>query len=301
MPNFFLSHKRVKVAARLTLMQDKFAPAVPELGRALDLEQTRRDAAQGPPKSPKTLKPWGADGAREQMKLLAGCAVSAGLLVATWSANAQTLAFYGPGQAPYQTVSDFDEPYGAESPAPLPQGAAPPYAPPPGMPYGYDPALIAPHEIYAVLRDNGFRPLGFPHRQGFTYQISAVDPDGLDGRLLIDGRNGRIIRFVPASSWGPRHASELTGPYGAHAALPPPTRIRGVPRPPAPIPHVADRDLTSRAVPSPAPRPAEAVARTPSQPQVSAVAPPPAATGTIVETKPAIKPTQDMPPVQALE
>jgi hypothetical protein len=118
---------------------------------------------------------------------------------------------------------------------------------------------------------------------------------------VIDGRNGRILRFMPASSWGRPHASELPGPYGAQAALPPPTAVRGL-RPPAPIPHVANRDVTSRPVPLPTPKPAVTAAAQP-QPHVSA-APAAAPAATIVDAKPpqpAVKPTQDMPPVQGLE
>ena len=250
------------------------------------------------------------------MKLLAGCVVSAGLVLAGFSANAQMLGpqtpgSHGAGQSPYQNVSDFDEPYGGVPPAPPPYGAPPParygappaYAPP-RVPYGYEPALMPPHEVYAVLRENGFLPLGIPRRQGLTYQIAAMDPDGEDGHLVIDGRNGRILRFMPASPWGLPHASELSGPYGAQAAMPPPTAVRGL-RPPAPIPNVANRDVGSRPVPLPAPKPTETAAAQPRpQPHVSAAAPPPVATGTIVDAKPpqpVVKPTQDMPPVQGLE
>ncbi len=247
------------------------------------------------------------------MKLLAGCVVSAGLVFASFSANAQMLAPHGAGPSPYQAVSDFEGPYGGMPPAPAygaapppPYGAPPAYAPPGA--YGYEPALMPPQEVYAVLRENGFLPLGIPHRQGYAYEIAAMDPDGEDGHLLIDGRNGRIMRFMPASAWGRPHASELTGPYGAQAALPPPTSVRGL-RPPGLIPHVTSRDLSrrvaGRAVPLPAPKPAQtATAQPRPQPQVSAAVSAPGATGTIVDAKPpqpVIKPTQDMPPVQALE
>jgi hypothetical protein len=253
------------------------------------------------------------------MKLLAGCVVSAGLVLSTWSVNAQMLAPHDASGSPYRLVSDFEEPYGGMPPAPPPYGAPPPYPPavvPYGgaAPYGYAPALLPPHEVYAVLRDNGFLPLGIPRRQGYTYEIAAMDPDGEDGRLLIDARNGRIIQFSPAYRMGGGHESRLIGVYGAQAALPPPTVVRGVPRPPAPIPHVA-----SRAVPLPAPKPvAAAVDRPAERPQQSAAvsrpaepaAPKPQAsaapvtTGTVGEVKPPqvdIRPTQDMPAVQGLE
>jgi hypothetical protein len=247
------------------------------------------------------------------MKLLAGCVVSAGLVLAGFSANAQMLApqtldYHGAGQSPYQNVSDFEEPYGGMPPAPAPYDAPPPpygappaYGPPPGVPYGYEP-LMAPRGVYAVLRENGFLPLGIPHRQGFTYEIAAMDPGGEDGHLVIDGRNGRILRFMPASPWGRPHVSELSGPYGAQAALPQPTAVRGL-RPPAPIPHVASRDATSRPVPLPAPKPtATAAAQPQAEPRVSVAAPPPVVVPTIeAKPQPVIKPTQDMPAVQGLE
>ena len=89
------------------------------------------------------------------MKRFAGWAVSAGLVLAASAANAQM-----PG--PYRAVSDFDGPYDR------PYGAVPP-PPPPVYNYGAygpgggpGPALLPPQEVYAVLRDNGFSPLGVP-------------------------------------------------------------------------------------------------------------------------------------------
>ena len=223
------------------------------------------------------------------MKLPAGWVVSAGLVLAAWSANAQGLAPHDAGKSPYRPVSDFGEPYGGMPPA-QPPYVAPPDAP--AAPYGYEPRLIPPHEVYAVLRENGFLPLGIPHRQGYAYAISAIDPQGEEGRFIIDGRTGRIIRFMPAY-WGGGglENSDLRSPYGAQAELPP-TAVRGVPRPPAPVPHVANR-----AIPMPAPKPAaldataakraepeqkSAGGQTPAeataaQPQSSAVPTPPAA------------------------
>jgi hypothetical protein len=190
------------------------------------------------------------------MKRFAGWAVSAGLVLAASAANAQ------------MPVSDFDGPYDR------PYGAVPPPPPPaynqgaygPGS--GPGPALLPPQEVYAVLRDNGFSPLGVPHQRGFVYTIAVIDRSGEDGRLVIDARNGRIIRFVPAWGQGPNQglnqgpypgrygdnfpAERMSG-YGPEVALPPPTAIRGTPQPPAAVPHVA-----SRAVPLPAPKPSAA-------------------------------------------
>jgi hypothetical protein len=241
------------------------------------------------------------------MKLLAGCIVSSGLLLAAWSAHAQALA---DGAGRLRAVSDFEEPYGEVPPAPPPY-VPPPYAPPP---YGYAPALMPPHEVYAVLRDNGFLPLGIPRRLGSVYEIAARGPDGEDGRLIIDGRTGRIVRFTPAYWGGRRDDSDLRAPYDAQDALPQPTAVRGVPRPPALIPHVA-----SHAMPRPAPKRAAAAqsaepaqqstrkpADAPAQVQARATTPAPGTTGRAVEVKPpvpvsVIRPTEAMPPMQGLE
>ncbi|HLZ02309.1 MAG TPA: hypothetical protein VKR55_09170 [Bradyrhizobium sp.] len=247
-------------------------------------------------------------------------AVSAGLVFAATAANAQMLA-------PYRAASDFDGPYGA------PYGAPPPPAPPPVYNYGgYAPPLLPPTEVYAVLRDNGFSPLGIPHQRGLVYTIAVIDRNGEDGRLVIDARNGRIIRFVPAwggnGPYGRSFGPERMG-YQPDAALPPPTVIRGVPRPPASVPHVA-----SRAVPLPAPRRSIAARRPASAQQTAAIetkpaTPPPAPASappaanaqahpvplpsaqanaapppnTIGEAKAAatIRPTQPMPPAEGLE
>ncbi|WP_024510602.1 hypothetical protein [Bradyrhizobium sp. ARR65] len=246
------------------------------------------------------------------MKLLTRWAVSAVSVLLVSAAGAQAPAPADTGRTFYHLVSDFDGPYGGPPPAPPPYGA-PSYVPaePYGAEsYGYEPALLPPREVYAVLRENGFLPFGLPRRQGYVYEISAIDPDGEDGRLVIDGRTGRIIRFMPAFWGGRTDNSGLRTPYGAQAAVPMPTVVRGVPRPPAPIPHMASR------APKPAATvPAKSAERVPQssaeksappQPQTAAVTPPPASAigATVGETKPPesqIKPTEPMPPVQGLE
>jgi hypothetical protein len=274
------------------------------------------------------------------MKRFIGWAVSAGLVFAASAAHAQMLA-------PYRAVSDFDGPYER------PYGAVPP-APPPVYDYGQyggGPSLLPPQEVYAILRDNGFSPLGVPTQRGLVYTVAVIDRNGEDGRLVIDARNGRIIRFTPAQGYGQEgygqgygygygrgpygqrpydpgfhdrglydhgfhdhgFPMERMSGYGPDAALPPPTVIRGTPRPPASIPQAA-----SRAIPLPAPKPAM-VATSPEatpQPPVAArpaTSPPPATTAhasaapqastTVGEAKPApaIQPTQEMPKVQDLE
>jgi hypothetical protein len=273
------------------------------------------------------------------MKLLAAWAVSAGLVIGcsvvlVSAANAQGAAPNAADQARMSRASDMDGPYADVPPPPrMPPrpygygygpGPGPDYgyAPPPPYggptPYGgygggYGPPPMPLPEIYAVLRENGFSPLGAPFQRGMTYVIAAMDRGGEDGRLVIDARTGRIIRFVPASRWG--EAYDRMGYEGDYppGAIPPPTVIRGIPRPPGSIPHVA-----SRTVPMPSPKPP--VASRPSEPtQQSAAAetrpaappaPAPQATTpaqspnvTVGAAKPVpqIMPTQKMPAAQGLD
>lgn len=249
--------------------------------------------------------------------------VAAAALVLVASAGHAQVPASGIASGAVIAVSDFDGPY-----------APPEVAPPPpryGYGYGYEehgpaPALLPATEVYAVLRENGFSPLGIPRLRGSVYTIAVIDRRGDDGRLVIDARDGRIIRFMPAADaygMAPAYDERAVAPYGPQSALPPPTAIRsGPPRPPAPIPHVA-----SRAVPLPkaAPRraetpvaaakPAEPVAQQAQAPQAQpsqqaaaaqakpADAAPQAAVPTVGQAKPAptILPTQDMPAAQGLD
>jgi hypothetical protein len=283
------------------------------------------------------------------MKSFPGLAVSAALVFAAAAANAQMLAPYDAGKArPVSDVDSpyVVGPPPAEVPPPAPRyygyrpdrGYAPErggYAPDRGYgpdyryesdrgydrsygpdrgygpEYGYapGPALLPPQDVYAILRENGFSPLGIPRQRGYVYVIAVLDRGGEDGRLMIDGRNGRIIRFVPASQWGQAYDRMSFGrglaPGGPVGALPPTTRINAAPPPPTSVPSVA-----SRGVPVPAQRPAVAATK-PAQPAQQSAASeakpasaPPQTSGTVGEAKPStpqIKPTQEMPAVQGLE
>ena len=249
------------------------------------------------------------------MKLFTGWVISAGLVMAAGAANAQVLAPYEAGRLPYRVVSDFDGPYAA-----MPPGArVPDYAP------GYGLRLLPPQEVYTVLRDGGFSPLGIPVRRGVFYSISVIDRGGDDGRLVIDARNGRILRFLPANRMGDNFDDALTS-YGPPGRPPPAVDVRGEPRPQRAAPKVASR---TRAVPVPKPRtgevrplaaapatvqPAQPAAVPPAQQSAAAVPAKPAdpqITGQIaapaaapaIEAKPApqILPTQEMPKAQGLE
>jgi len=249
------------------------------------------------------------------MKLFTGWILSAGLVVAAGAANAQVPAPYEAGRSPYRAVSDFGGPYAAMPP----EARVPDYGP------GYGPRLLPPHEVYTVLRDSGFSPLGIPVRRGFFYTISAIDRGGDDGRLVIDARTGRILRFLPANRMGDNFDDALTT-YGPPGPPPPAGALRGEPRPQRAAPKVASR---TPGVPVPKPRtgearplaaapatvqPAQPAAVPPAQQSAAAVPAKPAdpqTTGQIaapaaapaVEAKPTpqILPTQEMPKAQGLE
>lgn len=248
------------------------------------------------------------------MKFFTGCVAAAALALAATAAQAQVPASGRSGGAMI-AVSDFDGPYG-------PGEAMPP--PPPR--YGYEdrgpaPALLPATEVYAVLRENGFSPLGIPRLCGAVYTIAVIDRRGDDGRLVIDARDGRIIRFMPAADaygMAPAYEEPSVAPYRPQSALPPPTMVRGgPPRPPAPIPHVASRTVplpkaAPQRVETPvaATKPAEPTAQQaqPAQ-QTAAVqakpaeAAPQAAAPTVGQAKPSatILPTQEMPAAQGLD
>src|SRR5712692_3016465 len=236
------------------------------------------------------------------MKLFTGWVMSAALVVMAAGANAQVLAPYEAGRSPYTVVSDVEGPYAAmpaEIPAPR-----------------YGPTLLPPTEVYTILRESGFLPLGIPQQRGLVYTISVIDRGGDDGRLVIDARTGRIIRFMPAYRMGDNFNDDLMGTYGPVGAPPPVSTVGGPPRPPASVPHVASRapsvpmpraapPRTDEAKPlaaKPAPEPAQQSAAVQAKP---ADAPPQAAaSAAAVEAKPAvpqIQPTQEMPKVQGLE
>ena len=229
------------------------------------------------------------------MKLFTG-SLAAGLLL--FAAGAQAQAPYGNWRSPYAVVSDFDAPYAAV-PAELPPE-------PPGPGYGYGPSLLPSAEVYTVLRDNGFSPLGIPRLRGFVYTIAVIDRGGEDGRLIIDARNGRIIRFMPAYRTGGRFGEEPTVIYGSPAAPSPAHAARPVP-PPRGSAKVASRTVpVPKAKPlaaTPAAAPAQQAAAPPSKPaDLQAAAPQVATTGSVpAKPEPQIAPTRAMPEVQGLE
>src|SRR5206468_6207672 len=146
------------------------------------------------------------------MKLFTG-SLAAGLVLLAGSAQAQVPGPYENGRPRYTATSDFGAPDVVVAPHPVP---GPQYAPEPRYGYRPGPGLLPSTEVYAVLRDNGFSPLGIPRLRGFVYTIAAIDRGGDDGRLIIDARNGRIIRFVPAHRMGDNYyedRSALRAPF----------------------------------------------------------------------------------------
>jgi hypothetical protein len=178
--------------------------------------------------------------------------------------------------------------------------------------------LLPPQEVYTVVRESGFSPLGIPRQRGMFYVISVIDRRGDDGRLVIDARTGLVVRFVPAYRVGDNLNDDAPPTYAPAGPLPPISNLGGPPRPPAPIPRVAShtpptvpipkaspprasevKPLAEKPAPEPAQQSAAVLAKPADTPAVTPQAAPPA-----VEAKPAppqILPTEPMPQVQGLE
>src|SRR5215471_3015762 len=171
------------------------------------------------------------------MKLFTGWVLAAALALTATAASAQVA---GPSR-----VSDFTGPY-----VDGPYRGGPYYAPPPPR-YGYGPGygygaygpayapavLLPPHEVYNIIREAGFSPLGIPRQRGFVYTITVIDRGGEDGRLVIDARSGRILRFVRAWQNGsPYEGGAWNSSYGPPGPLPPGDLRSDLKPPPAPAP-----------------------------------------------------------------
>ena len=186
----------------------------------------------------------------------------------------------------------------------------PPDAAVPRYGYGDGPTLLPPQEVYTVLREDGFSPLGIPQQRGFVYTIAVIDRGGEDGRLVIDARTGRILRFMPGYRIGDNAGEDMPAAYGP-AGPPPVSQIRGGPRPPASIPHVASRTPSAVPLPKASPPHADAKPRPPSRAAASGgagetggtPAAPPAAASAAVAAKPAAADPadQEMPKAQGLD
>ena len=264
------------------------------------------------------------------MKVLVGLIAAAGIAISAGTVSAQSV---------YPRVaSDLDGPYADEPYTSRPYAEPPPYAALPprvyGPPYGerryderthdepgYVPTVLPSTAIYGILRDRGYSPLGIPQQRGFVYTISVISPDGDDGRLVIDARSGRILRFLPAYRLGDRMNNEITVSYGPAGAPPPVPTLGALPRPPAAMPRLASRTpnvplpkpMPARVVATPAKpvapktatvpatKPVDAHASIQQQPAAAAETAVPSLPPAVIEAKPTAQSSQEMPPVQGLE
>jgi hypothetical protein len=224
------------------------------------------------------------------MKLFVGLLASAGVLVSAAAADAQVLVPYRVGAGATVLVSDFREPYAAMPPE---------MAPPPR--YGME--ILPPREVFRIVREMGFQPLGAPQQRGMVYTLSAINEDGEDGRVVIDARNGRILRFMPAYVRG-RMGDEISTSYGPEGRYPPedaPPYVRDdrpappfvrdntyAPRPSAALPNEALPHVASRTPSVPLPKAPPRAVATPAKP----VAPAPAVAVAPPATPPAAAPVQ---------
>ncbi|ABE38112.1 conserved hypothetical protein [Rhodopseudomonas palustris BisB5] len=246
--------------------------------------------------------------------------MSAGFVATATAALAQPAPPREIGRPAITATSDIEGPYAAMPPTwqrrYVPEAT-------------FAPAVLSPREISAIARDEGFAPLGIPRQRGMFYTLAAINPDGDDGRLVIDGRSGRLVRFMPAWRMGAAMEEETLASYGPIQGLPPLAEGRP-PRPPRPVPQVASRTPTtplprpspqqSTKGPSPAAASNAAAAVAPSKDAAKpaadatpkqetatvqdkpAASPVPAPAPTEIKpSTPAIQPTEPMPPVQGLE
>lgn len=198
---------------------------------------------------------------------------------------------------------------------PDPRGA---YAAIPPVRYGgmVERPTVPPHRIATMLRASGFSLLGRIEQRGWIYTVAVLDPNGDDGRAIIDARTGAMIKFIPAQAVTARLKDELATVYGPPGPPPLMRNLRHAPRPPLNVPRVASR--APAAAPLPRARqgamPARQAAKPVSQhaaikskpagaPETHAPAavPTPAARSAGRPAEVELKPTQEMPPVQTLE
>jgi hypothetical protein len=112
----------------------------------------------------------------------------------------------------------------------------PPPVPYPGVAYPSTKVWLPPHEITAIVRSTGLKPLHRPARHGATYAVRALAPTGEQVRVVLDARVGIVridpvrmpIYAMPATPDGPRlgmvpmqapvppAAAQTSPPSGAH-------------------------------------------------------------------------------------
>lgn len=208
------------------------------------------------------------------------------------------------------------------SAAPALAQSPPPGAVRPGGAYAsavsdIDEAAVPPREAIRMLRSTGYTVLSRPRPAGAVlYSIAVITPRGDDGRIYMDVRDGRLVRFVPGYALTARTDEDIDLAYNPPS--PPPTAVTPAPRKPAPsaAPKTASRTpATTGTAPSAAKQaapklpdvkpaetkpaqaaPAAPVAAATPAPQTTGIAPKPADKPPVV-----LLPTQDMPAVLGLE
>ena len=77
-------------------------------------------------------------------------------------------------------------------------------------------ALLADHDIVAIVRSAGFTPISPALRRGDTYVLRAAGRDGRELRVVVGARSGEIRAAMPvvpaAMPGGPRGPYERLGP-----------------------------------------------------------------------------------------
>jgi hypothetical protein len=80
---------------------------------------------------------------------------------------------------------------------------------------------LAPAEILAGVRQEGFFPVGRPAQRGPVYFLHAVDQDDIDVMLTVDAATGRLLRVAGAAArFGSPGASGWRSIWRDHPSAP---------------------------------------------------------------------------------
>ena len=132
----------------------------------------------------------------------------------------------------------------------------------PAPPAGNAAEGLPPARILAIVRANGFDPMGAPVRKGDVYAVRALDPDDIVYRIVLDARTGRTVSMREVATPGPFEAitnfNRKDFPvFGRIFAPPTDNHGYGSARPPHAVPSVQPSQ-SPQAQPQPSQRSAEA-------------------------------------------
>lgn len=167
-----------------------------------------------------------------------------------------------------------------------------------------DPSWVPPREVVRMLRSTGYSVLSRPKLRGAIFSVAVVTPRGDDGRLFMDARDGRLLRFVPGYALTSRTEEEVGLAYNPPSPPLAAATLRSQASPHAKSASRAPPATTGVAPsgnPQAAARPSTARSTTAAPSQTQAAARPTEAKP--ADAKPAlvIQPTQDIPPALGLE